>query len=86
MHQENQEVQERQAPKALREVWVCLVLRDHVEKLVQRVLWVQKALLVKTASSVIGEIRGMLVKKGCQVLEDLLEPRGLLDLPVAPEK
>lgn len=86
MLQENQEVQERRAPKALQGVWVCRVLRDHEEKLGQRVLWVQKALLVKTALSVIGAIRGTLVQKGCQVLEDLQELRGLLDLPVAPEK
>lgn len=86
MHQENQEVLERQAPKALRGVWVYRALQDHEEKLVQRVLLVQKGLLVKTASSVIGETKGTLVQRGCQVLGDLPELRGPLDLPVAREK
>lgn len=48
MHQENQEVLELQAPKALLEVWVYQELWDHEEKLVQRVLLEQKGPLVQT--------------------------------------
>lgn len=45
--QENQEVPELQAPKALLEVWVYQALWDHEEKLDQRELLAQKEPLVK---------------------------------------
>lgn len=67
-------------------MWVYRALQDHEEKPVQRALLVQRDRPGKTDSTATEEIRVTLVQRGCQVLEDLQEPRGRLDLPGAREK
>lgn len=79
MHQENQEVLELRAPKALLELQVYQELWDHEGNLVQRVLLEQKVPLVKTVFLATGVIRVTLVRRVCQDLGDLQELRGPLD-------